>query len=73
MNMETRGRDNIRPIFSRLRRCQDRPEFMAVKMYNKLPLSVRSLNVIKFKMNAKNLIIQNQNDVSYLAVNGLNV
>jgi len=26
MKQETRGRDNIRPIFSRLRKCQDRPE-----------------------------------------------
>ena len=55
----TRNRDDLVVSYCRLRRCQNRPEFLAVKIFNKLPLSVRELPIKSMKERVKCFLYKN--------------
>ena len=55
----TRNRKNLVAPFCRLRRCQNRPEYIAVKIFNKLPLEVRELPLNGMKVRMKEILGMN--------------
>lgn len=54
----TRNRENLVTMYCRLKRCQSRPEFMAVKLFNKLPPQIKELPVKNFKGKIKSFLVK---------------
>lgn len=55
----TRARQNIVSTYCRLAKCQSRPDFMAVKLFNKLPVPVRILEHRYFRKRLKLFFTRN--------------
>lgn len=53
----TRGRENIRPHYCRLKRSQDGPSFFGSKFFNILPVAVRDLPMNQFKTYVINILV----------------
>ena len=56
---KTRHRSDLVMSHCRLSRCQNRPEFIAVKLFNKIPLNMRALPVMQFKQKIKKVLCNN--------------
>lgn len=56
---DTRHRDDFVTPRCRLRRCQDGPGYLAVKMFNKVPPSLRDLPDMHFKNKIKEILLDN--------------
>ena len=54
----TRFKDQLKPDFYRLSRCQRSTNCMSIKFYNKLPQSVCRLPLTKFRSVVKNYLIE---------------
>lgn len=55
----TRSKDNLVTPLLRLTISQKSPEALGIKIYNKLPLSYRSLNMTQFKRQLHTLLVDN--------------
>lgn len=54
---DTRNKNNLRPIYHRLQRCQGGPGYHAVKLFNRLPEHVIQLNKSQFKNKIKDFLV----------------
>lgn len=54
----TRNCANFVPMYSRLERCRSRPEAIAVRLLNKLPVSIKEKPVNAFKCYVKKFLLQ---------------
>ena len=55
----TRQRDMLVPAYCRLKRCQNGPGYLAIKFYNKLPSTIKSLPVYAFKAAVRKILLDN--------------
>nr|CAI5830341.1 unnamed protein product [Callosobruchus analis] len=58
-NYNTRKRANLVPSYCRLRRCQDGPNYWAIKLFNTLPNSIRELPYHQFYSRTKETLTNN--------------
>nr|WP_253308705.1 reverse transcriptase family protein [Rickettsia endosymbiont of Ceutorhynchus assimilis] len=58
-NYDTRYRDNLTTPYFRLKKCQNCPNFLAVKYFNKFPKALRDLPLKQFKEEIKTILITN--------------
>lgn len=55
---DTRNKENLVTMYCRLKRCQNRPDYMAIKLFNKLPTQIKEMQVKKFKETVKCFLIK---------------
>lgn len=55
----TRNKQNLVTRFCRLKRCQSRPDFIGIRLFNKLPHNVRTLTLMNLKKKCKEILITN--------------
>lgn len=53
---DTRNKGELAVAYRRLKRCQNGPKFLGIKLYNKLPTNVKTLTLKKFKTALKNFL-----------------
>ena len=54
----TRNKNNLAVVYRRLKRCQNGPGFMGIKLYNRLPIEIKLLPSIKFKNKVKMFLVK---------------
>lgn len=55
----TRNKNELIPTYCRIGKCQNRPEYIAVKLYNKLPTDIKELPLKTFQSKIKSILLQN--------------
>uniref|UniRef100_A0A6P7FUC1 Uncharacterized protein LOC114331063 n=1 Tax=Diabrotica virgifera virgifera TaxID=50390 RepID=A0A6P7FUC1_DIAVI len=56
---DTRYKHHLVPAYWRLRRCQTGPGYWAIKFFNKLPDSLKCLQLNQFKSTIKDILLEN--------------